>query len=59
MLNFQDLPDELVLKILGYSETKDLITYGQVSKRIRRISYDDKLWITANLVKKIVKTELL
>ena len=59
MLNFQDLPDELVLKILGYSETKYLITYGQVSKRIRRISHDDKLWVTANLVKKIVKAELL
>jgi hypothetical protein len=59
MLNFQDLPDELVLKILGYSETKHLITYGQVSKRIRRISVDSTLWVTANLVKKILKTELL
>ena len=59
MLYFQDLPDELVLKILGYSETKDLIVYGQVSKRIRKISHDSTLWETANLVKKIVKTELL
>ena len=59
MLNFQDLPDELVLKILGNSETKDLISYGLVSKRIRRISRDSTLWLTANLVKKIVKTELL
>ena len=59
MLNFQDLPDELVLKILGYSETKDLITYGQVSKRIRKISHDGTLWVTANFVKKIVTTELL
>ena len=59
MLNFQDLPDELVLKILGYSETKDLIVYGQVSKRIRKISQDSTLWETANLVKKIIKTELL
>ena len=59
MLNFQDLPDELVLKILGYSETKHLITFGQVSKRIRRISHDGTLWVTANLKKKIVKTELL
>ena len=59
MLNFQDLPDELVLRILSYSETKDLITYGQVSKRIRGISHDSTLWATANLEKKIVKTELL
>ena len=59
MLNVQDLPDELVLKILGYSETKDLIIYGQVSKRVRKISRDSTLWVIANLVKKIVKTELL
>ena len=49
MLNFQDLPDELILKILGYLETKDLITYGQVSKRIRRISHDSTLWRDVNV----------
>ena len=59
MLNFQNLPDELVLKILSYSEIKDLISCGQLSKRIRRISHDGTLWVTANLEKKIVKTELL
>ena len=59
MSNFKNLPDELVLKILRSSETKDLISCGQVSRRIRRISHDNSLWITANLEKKIVKTELL
>ena len=59
MLNFQDLPDELILKILSYAEAKDLINCGQVSKKIRRISQDDTLWATANLEKKIVKTELI
>ena len=59
MLNFQDLPDELVLKVLRYSETRDLISCGRVSRRIRRISYDSTLWVSANLEKKIVKTELL
>ena len=59
MLNFQDLPDELVLKILSYQEAKDLVSCGQVSKRIRRISHDGTLWVTANLEKKMVKTELL
>ena len=58
-MNFQDLPDELVLIILSYSGLKDLISCGQVSKRIRRISRDGKLWVVANLEKKIVKTELL
>ena len=59
MLNIQDLPDEVFLKIFGSSETKDLLTYVQVSKRIRKISHDSTLWVTANLWKKIVKTELL
>ena len=45
MLNIQDLPNELVLKILAYSETKDIINCGQVSKRIRKISRDGTLWV--------------
>ena len=59
MSNFQDLPDELVLRTLRSSETKDLISWGQVSRRIRTISHDSSLWIKVNLEKKIVKTELL
>ena len=56
---WQDLPDELILKILSYSEVKDLISCGQVSKRTRNISRDSSLWVTVNLEKKIVKAELL
>ena len=59
MLTSQDLPDEIVLKILSFSETEDLIRCGQVSKRIRRISHDGTLWMTVNLEKKSVQTELL
>ena len=56
---WQDLPDELILKILSYLEVIDLISCGQVSKRTRNISQDSSLWVTANLEKKIVKTDLL
>ena len=59
MSKIQDLPDELVLKILRKSETKDLISCGQVSQRLRKISHDGSLWTTASLEKKIVKTDLL
>ena len=59
MSNFQDLPDELILEILSYSDKNILIRCGQVSRRIRKISHDDSLWVTASLEKKIVKTELL
>ena len=56
---WQDLPDELILKILSYSEVKDLVSCGQVSKRTRNISRDSSLWVTVNLEKKIVKAEFL
>ena len=56
---FQDLPDELVLKILSFSKIKDLTKCGQVSKRIRKISHDGTLWMTVNLEKKTVTTEFL
>ena len=57
--NFGDLPNELILKVFSYSEPKELISCGQLSKRIRKISHDKSLWQQVNLSKKIVKTELL
>jgi len=59
MSNFQNLPDELILTILSYSEVSVLISCGQVSRGIRKISHDNSLWVTANLENEIVKTELL
>ena len=56
---FQDLPDELILKILSYLELKYLIKCGQISMRTRNISQDSSLWTTVNLKEKIVKTDLL
>ena len=56
---FQDLPDELILKILSYLELKYLIKCGQISMRTRNISQDSSLWTTVNLKEKIVKTEFL
>ena len=59
MSNFQDLSEELILKILSYTEIKAFISCGQVSTRFRRISHDNSLWMTVNIEKKTVKTELL
>ena len=55
----EDLPDEIILKILSNADLKDLISCGQVSKRTRNISQDGSLWVTVNLEKKIVKAEFL
>ena len=39
----QLLPDEVLLRVLRYLPTKDLIGCRQVSKRIRAISHDKSL----------------
>ena len=40
----ENLPDELILNILGYVKIQDLIHCGQTSKRIRAITQDETLW---------------
>ena len=57
--SFQDLPNELILKVLSYSRPKDLICSGQVSKRLRMISNDKSLWQRVNLSTEVVKTDFL
>ena len=59
MSSFLDLPDELILKVLSYTETADVLKCGQVSKRIRTISNDNSLFQTVDLRDKYVKTDLL
>ena len=63
MLNFLDLPDEIILKVFYFltitNEPKDLLSCGQVSKRIRRISHDNSLWLEIYFRDKVVKTEFL
>ena len=56
---FLGLPDELILKVLSYTEIADLLSCGQVNKRIRTISDDNSLFQTVNLSGKCVLTDLL
>ena len=48
-LPFEDLPDEVILKIMSFLEIKDLIRCGCVSKRLRKIGNDESLWQAINL----------
>ena len=59
MSSFLDLPDELILEVLSYTEIADVLKCGQVSKRIRTISNDNSLFQTVDLSDKYVKTDLL
>ena len=44
MVSIQDLPDEIILKVVNYLEIEDLLRCGRVSKRIRKVSHDESLW---------------
>ena len=49
MSNLEDLPDEVILKVLTYLRVKEIVMFHQVSKRIRCISHDEPLWKKINL----------
>ena len=51
MASFEDLPDEMILKVIYFIKMKDLIKFGHVSKRMRAISSDKSLWQKMNLSK--------
>ena len=59
MSQFQNLPDEIILKVLGHLKVKDLLSCGQLSKRIRAISHDKSLYQKINLDGKKVRTTFL
>ena len=46
---FEDLPDEILLKILSLLDIKGVLQCGQSSKRLREISNDKLLWLKLNL----------
>jgi hypothetical protein len=43
-LKFEDLPDEIILKVMSDLETEDLFSWWKLSKRFRAISQDESLW---------------
>ena len=55
----ENLPDEILLKVLRNLEIKDLIRCSQLSKKVRRICHDEVLWERLNLCKKRIPTEFL
>ena len=59
MSQFQDFPDEIVVKVLSYLKVRDLLYCGQVSKRIRAVSHDKSLYQKIDLAGKKVQTIFL
>ena len=50
----ENLPNEILLKIFDYMnpKIKELLLFGQVSRRIRSIAHDQSLWQNVNLFPK-------
>ena len=53
-LSLQDMPDEILLKILSYLDSKSIFKCVQVCKRLRNVSFDNSMWQKVNLCGKIV-----
>ena len=49
MSNLEDLPDEIILKILKNLEIGELVFCSKVSKKFRTISQDKSLWKKVNI----------
>jgi len=54
-----DLPDEVILNMLGFLNIKELLLCGQVSKRLRAIANDESLWLKLNLYKRKVPYDFI
>jgi hypothetical protein len=58
-LQFEDLPDEVILKSLGFLDLKELFFCGQVSKRLRSIANDESLWLKLNFCNRKVPYDFI
>ena len=58
-LRLEDLPNELILEVFSFLGSRDLICMGQMSNRIRAISYDEQLWQKLNLYHEPSKDALM
>ena len=57
--SFDDLPEEVLLKICAYLSLQSLIRCSAVSKRARRVCHDELLWQKINLYGKEVPSEFI
>ena len=58
-LQFEDMPDEILLKVLINLDYFSLIRCGHVSKRVREISHDKSLWEKMKIFERIVPAEFI
>ena len=54
-----ELPDEVILKIVGFLELKELLLCGQVSKRLQAIANDESLWLKLNMRGRVIPYDFI
>ena len=59
MSKFEDLPNEIIIKILSHLKKIELGHCAQVSKRFHEISRNESLWQQMNLCDQIITTGFL
>ena len=59
MTTLEDLPDEVILKVVSNLGIRDIISCGQVSKRFRAISHVKSLWQKINMSNLKVSSKFL
>ena len=55
----EDLPNEIITKVLSYLEIRDLIFFGHLSKRTRVVSRNKTLWRKLTIHCKTLKSKFL
>ena len=60
-ITLEDLPNELILKVISYLNFQELLICGQISRRIRTITYDERLqqWQKFNFYREKAPSGLL
>ena len=53
-LKFEDLPNEIILKVMSNLETEDLFSWWKLSKRFKAISQDESLWSKGSFFQQIL-----
>ena len=54
-----ELPDEVIPKIVGFLDLKELLLCGQVSKRLQAIANDESLWLKLNMRGRLIPYDFI
>ena len=51
-IQFEDLPNEIILEIVKHLELEDIAIFGHISRRFRTLAHHESIWKKVNLLYK-------